>query len=1010
MSARDLYQTIDRRISDALGGSAPLSVVRGKVDSVDVTNRRLAAYVDGNVQSTPGIKYDAALAPTVGDVVLILRRPDGFQLAIAIMDRGEAVDPTPVEFIAASGYTLTTSRSYAQNTPMVIPLTVIEYDTDQMYSAPGSLTVHYSGLYKLTIGSGGVTGANIDSKNAIAWTRAYRNGVPVPMTSANPEDVWLDAGDVLDIRWQWYDAATGMTWVDYQGGSLAVLGYAVQTTTLVKGQAPAGVQAYNSGTQSHSSSGSWLTLTLDSERWDTDGYHSSTVNPSRLTIPAGRSGYYRITGSTLFQNSSTGGRFLKLMKNGTTGLRESGESAVSSAHGARFDISTEAYLSAGDYIEMQGYQDSGGTLTVGHTDANLATTLTLTALSTFPVTATEAPTRSIGAKVRGYGQAVPQNADTAVQGSITEYDTDGFWTSALPGRMTVPANAPSGIYRVYCAIAWVDTTYSGAYRGLRWLRNGAAISPNEQFYSNTFGLDFMNAGLELYLNPGDYVEALAYQNSYTSITIGRNTSPWENNVLSIAYLGSGSAAGTAVEGTEVRRSTAQSIGAGAWAAISFDTETLDQGGWWAVSPNPTRITVARSGWYAYEGKGRWAAPTTAGSQMQLYLQVSGGLVSAVDDATSVSGKYSFVSVSGQVYLTAGQYVELYGQNNDSASKDIDQTYLRLVRMANGAEATLETPVLSDAPGAIIENQTTQVLGTATWSTVQFGTTVRDSHGFVDLANDRFVIPAGHAGLYRVTGLVALAYIAGGNRVLSAVIVNGTQVRGSRADDSGAAGEAFATRATVDVMLNVGDVVTLGAYSAGAGQTISSTSDGGVMSWFAITRLATGPQGPQGDPGIVEAVTGGVVFPATQVPSTDPNTLDDYDEGDWTPAWYSSGGGAAGSIVHAIGRYSKVGRRVKLWASLVARRGTLAAGALYISGLPFQASNTSLTWYAGSVGYFAGFISWTGFQPGVYVNASDQRITLVAQKDGTTVLTDPTVNMPTASDCHIIFQVEYEATT
>ncbi len=54
------------------------------------------------------------------------------------------------------------------------------------------------------------------------------------------------------------------------------------------------------------------------------------------------------------------------------------------------------------------------------------------------------------------------------------------------------------------------------------------------------------------------------------------------------------------------------------------------------------------------------------------------------------------------------------------------------------------------------------------------------------------------------------------------------------------------------------------------------------------------------------LTGGqIAFPAGAVPSGDPNTLDDYEEGTWTPAVSSGGTGAGG----ASGKYVKVGRLI-----------------------------------------------------------------------------------------------------
>ncbi len=87
-----------------------------------------------------------------------------------------------------------------------------------------------------------------------------------------------------------------------------------------------------------------------------------------------------------------------------------------------------------------------------------------------------------------------------------------------------------------------------------------------------------------------------------------------------------------------------------------------------------------------------------------------------------------------------------------------------------------------------------------------------------------------------------------------------------------------------------------------------------------------------------AAAGQVKFPATQNPSTDPNTLDDYEEGTWTP---NVGGTATYSS--QIGTYTKIGRSVSCGLYLdINVIGTGATGLVY--GLPFtSASFTYSEW-------------------------------------------------------------------
>jgi len=93
---------------------------------------------------------------------------------------------------------------------------------------------------------------------------------------------------------------------------------------------------------------------------------------------------------------------------------------------------------------------------------------------------------------------------------------------------------------------------------------------------------------------------------------------------------------------------------------------------------------------------------------------------------------------------------------------------------------------------------------------------------------------------------------------------------------------------------------------------------------------------------------GIAFPATQSASSDANTLDDYEEGTWTP---TLGGTATYSIQQ--GTYTKVGRQVI--ANFDVSVSTIGTGnSTEIFGLPFGAyTGTGPDGLAGSIGYFAG---------------------------------------------------------
>jgi hypothetical protein len=78
------------------------------------------------------------------------------------------------------------------------------------------------------------------------------------------------------------------------------------------------------------------------------------------------------------------------------------------------------------------------------------------------------------------------------------------------------------------------------------------------------------------------------------------------------------------------------------------------------------------------------------------------------------------------------------------------------------------------------------------------------------------------------------------------------------------------------------------------------------------------------------VSQGVTFPATQSASTDVNTLDDYEEGTWTPTCSN------GSTYTGV--YTKIGRIVHLFYNSTSS-GTITAGSTTLTGIPFSPSGT-----------------------------------------------------------------------
>jgi len=94
---------------------------------------------------------------------------------------------------------------------------------------------------------------------------------------------------------------------------------------------------------------------------------------------------------------------------------------------------------------------------------------------------------------------------------------------------------------------------------------------------------------------------------------------------------------------------------------------------------------------------------------------------------------------------------------------------------------------------------------------------------------------------------------------------------------------------------------------------------------------------------------GIAFPATQSASSDANTLDEYEEGTWTPTVSGSTSAGTGTYSAQVGRYVRIGKLVTATAQIIwsAHTGT---GDLRFSGLPFTSDATVSFNPALSLGY------------------------------------------------------------
>jgi hypothetical protein len=119
----------------------------------------------------------------------------------------------------------------------------------------------------------------------------------------------------------------------------------------------------NTSTQSIPTS-TWTALTFATDDTDIGDMHSPSVNTSRLTVPSGEGGIYLVHGAVSFGASASGVRGIRLFLNGgaTASLEQYVPGFSTSSVGPTVMVTELVSLAAGDYLEVQVFQDTGGSI------------------------------------------------------------------------------------------------------------------------------------------------------------------------------------------------------------------------------------------------------------------------------------------------------------------------------------------------------------------------------------------------------------------------------------------------------------------------------------------------------------------------------------------------------------------------------------------------------------------------------------------------------------------------
>ena len=205
------------------------------------------------------------------------------------------------------------------------------------------------------------------------------------------------------------------------------------------------------------------------------------------------------------------------------------------------------------------------------------------------------------------------------------------------------------------------------------------------------------------------------------------------------------------------------------------------------------------------------------------------------------------------------------------------------------------------------------------------------------------LPAANTLTFHTSGTEDMRLDTNGNLFLGATSspLNSTKLLSfATADQSGITVNSTNASQTNDVVLirntrntSNGTYNALTVYNDGAGAYRFQLTDGGNIGLFG----------------------GQIKFPATQNPSADANTLDDYEEGTFTPTAFGAGSAGTTTYTTQAGTYTKIGRQVTLTFAInyTALTGT---GELRYGNFPFTSGapefigaimTNGLNWSSGS---------------------------------------------------------------
>ncbi len=364
-----------------------------------------------------------------------------------------------------------------------------------------------------------------------------------------------------------------------------------------------------------------------------------------------------------------------------------------------------------------------------------------------------------------------------------------------------------------------------------------------------------------------------------------------------------------------------------------------------------------------------SASTSASNASTSATNASNSATAAATSATNAGNSATAAASSASAAATSETNAAASAASAASALDSFDDRYLG----SKSSDPTVDNDGNALLTGALYYNTTTQTMKVydgANWITAT-------AAGTTALLTYKYVATAGQttfSGAASVGG--TLSYTS--NNII--VFVNGVSLDSTDYTATNGTSVVLASGAALN------DEVVIVAFKS---FTVADTYTKGEVDAFAVkltgaqtvAGVKTFSSQPVMSAGVSLGSNGQIVFPASQNASSDANTLDDYEEGTFTPTVLGFTTAGTGTYSGRAGRYTKIGNRcfIQVWVDWTNLSG--ASGALGFGGLPFTSLNASYV-YNPFVTYMDGSVSLSANNViQSYVPVGDSRILLTQYVTG-----------------------------